>query len=125
MINNLVIIDGVDISPNVKKYSIKPDKNYKSWEDGNNVEHRIYTRTRLTGSFEVWLCGVGDYLSLDDFLELWNGAVNNNVITLGLYDQTSNSVKAVNAYFDILPSSHRELSEGLYFDVLKIEVDEK
>lgn len=123
--NTLVIVNGVDITPNIKKYSIKPDEMFESWRDGNYREHRIYTRTRLKGSFEVWLCGVGDYLGTDDFIALWNGAVNNNVIILGLYDQVSNRMKTVEAFYDITPSSHKELRDDLYFDVLKIEVTER
>lgn len=126
MMNTLVVVNDTDITEyvNWKTYSVYADEKYEAWEDGNFVEHRVYTRSKLKGSFTVWLCEAGG-MSTDDFLELWNGAVQNNVVTIGLFDMASNSMKAIEAYYDIKPSKHRELSDGQYFDLFKIEVTER
>ena len=124
--NSLVTIGTTDITPyiNWETYKMVSESMYESWKDGNFVEHRIYTRTRLSGSFDVWLCGMNG-MDTDAFITLWNSAVNNNTITLGVYDQTSNSMKAIQAFFVITPSKHKEMVNGSYFDVFHIEVTER
>jgi len=124
--NTLVVVGGVDITPYIdwKNYKIVPEEKYESWQDGNYVEHRIYTRTRMTGSFKVWLCGMDD-MDTDAFMALWNSATNNHITTLAVYDQTSNSMKAINAYCDITPNAHKEMINGNYFDTFTIKVEER
>ena len=124
--NTLVVVNNVDITPYMdwKSYKVAPKEDYEKWQDGNYVEHRIYTRSRLQGSFNVWLCGMND-MDTDAFMELWNGAVHNHVVTLGVYDQTQNRMRAIEAYYEITPSKHREMVNGNYFDIFKIEVYEK
>ena len=78
----------------------------------------------MVGSFEVWLCGM-DGMDTDAFIALWNSAVSNHIVTLGVYDQASNSTKAINAYYTIEPVKHNEMINGNYFDVFKIEVTER
>ena len=50
-----VIIGNVDITPHInpRTYKMNAEKTYESWQDGNFVEHRVYTRQRIKGSFEV------------------------------------------------------------------------
>ena len=124
--NTLVVVNNTDITPYIdwSTYKVQPKEEYESWQDGNHVEHRIYTRSRLQGSFNVWLCGIND-MDTDAFMALWKGAVHNNVVTLGVYDQVENRMRAIEAYYDITPSKHNEMINGSYFDVFKIEVYEK
>lgn len=124
--NTLVIVNGTDITPYIewKSYKISATEMFESWRDGNYVEHRVYTRSRMQGSFKVWLAGVDD-MDTDAFMALWNGATNNHITTLAVYDQTSNSMKAIEAYCDITPSSHKEMVNGDYFDIFTIKVEER
>lgn len=124
--NTLVVVNNTDITPYIDWNSYKMISNdvYKSWENANYVEHRIYTRSKVKGSFRVWLCGIND-MDIDAFMELWNGATNNHITTLGVYVQTENRIKAINAYCDIKPDSHKEMINGNYFDVLTVEVTER
>ena len=124
--NSLIFVNSTDITPyiNWKTYKSSHEKMYESWKDGNYVEHRIFIRERLLVSFDVWLCGIND-MDTDAFFELWNGAVNNYIITLGVYDQLTNSIQAINAYYNITPSDHKEMMNGNYFDVFHIEVTER
>lgn len=124
--NRLVIVGGTDITPyiNWKKYNIEAEEMYESWRDGNYVEHRIYIRSRMTGSFEVWLCGIND-MDTDAFLALWNSATTNHVTTMAVYDQTINDMRAINAFCQITPSDHKQMMNGKFFDVFKIEVEER
>lgn len=124
--NTLVVVNGTDITPyiNWKTYKMEREDLCSTWRDGNYVEHRIYARSHLKGKFDVWLCGMND-IDTDAFLELWNGAVNNHVITLGVYDQTTNSMKTINAYYEMKPKKHLEMNNGNYYDVFEIEVEER
>lgn len=115
-----------DITPYIKHKSYKMQKTgqYESWEDGNWVEHRIYTRSKISGSFEVWLCGMNG-MDTDAFLTLWNSAIVENVVTLGVFVPTDNSMSVINAYYKMTPSKHDVLSNGTYYNVFKIEVTER
>ena len=122
----LVSVNGTDITPyiNPKTYSMNADDNYESWNDGNNVEHRIYTRAKVKGSFMVALYGQNN-MQTEDFLALWNGAVNNHVLTILVFVQNTNSMEAINAYYKFEGTFHREMINGNYCDVLKINIQER
>jgi hypothetical protein len=124
--NALVIINGVDITPCIDwaSYKISSKELYESWRDGNYVEHRVYTRTIHTGSFEVFLCGMNN-MDTDSFMDLIASATNNNITTMAIFDNVSNSMQAIEAYLDITPTAHNELINGNYFDKFTIGVTER
>lgn len=124
--NRLVVVGGTDITPYIdwKTYKMNTSKKYESWKDGNYVEHRIYTREQMSGSFTVWLCGI-DGMDTDAFMQLWESATNNNVTTLLIFDNVANEMKAIEAFCTITASAHNEMVNGNYFDKFKIEVSEK
>ena len=51
----LLVVNGMDMTPylNRKNYKINSTKEYESWQDGNFIEHRVYVRSRVEGSFEL------------------------------------------------------------------------
>lgn len=122
----LAMINGIDITDyiNEKTYKMNQGKVYESWQDGNYREHRIYTRTRITGSFEVALYGKNAMLT-QDFLDLWNSAVNNNVITILVYVQNTNKNELIEAYYEFEGTFHRKLLNGKYCDVLNVTIEER
>ena len=124
--NTLVIVNGTDITQYIDwaSYALASQDIFQSWTDGNFVEHRIYSRSRISGTFRVWLCGKNG-MNVDAFMTLWNGATHNHITTLGVYDNVANEIKAINAYCNIVPESHREMVNGDYFDILTIEVTER
>lgn len=124
--NRLVIVNGTDITQHIdwESYSLEPEELYESWRDGNYVEHRVYTRSHMVGSFRVWLCGING-MDLDAFLTLWKAATVNHITTLAVYDNTTNSMKAINAYCEIKPDDHKQMMNGKFWDVLTIEVTER
>lgn len=126
--NRLVVIGNTDITPYIDWQSYKMDRKpaYESWKDGNYIEHRIYVRTRLEGSFRVWLAGING-MDTEAFINLIESATANHVTTMGVYDPVSGSttVKAIEAYVDITPGKHREMMNGDYFDILTVKVSEK
>lgn len=122
----LVTINGTDITEyiNPKTYKMNAEKSYESWLDGNYREHRIYTRTKVKGSFDVALYGQNNMLT-QNFLDLWNGAVVNEIATMGVYVQNTNKFQMIEAYFELDGKFHREMINGNYCDVLTIKITER
>ena len=121
----LISVGNVDITEyiNPKTYKMNAEKSYESWLDGNYKEHRIYTRTKVKGSFEVALYGKNN-MKTQDFLNLWDSAVSNDVVTLLAYVQNINKNTAVQAYFEFSGKFHREMINGDYCDVLTVKIEE-
>lgn len=124
--NTLVILNGTNITPWIvpDSYQMESEDMFESWRDGNFVEHRIYTRSRMTGKFSVWTAEKWN-MDLGDFLTHLSAATNNHVTLMSVYDATSDSMKAIYAYVTIKPAEHKEYANGKYYDVLDIEVEER
>lgn len=122
----LAAISDVDITEyiNEKSYKMNAEKDYDSWLDGNRREHRIYTRTRVEGSFEVALYGKNNMLT-QNFLDLWNSVVDNEIITMLVFVQNTNKMEAIEAYFEFTGKSHRKMVNGNYCDVLTVKIKER
>ena len=132
--NTLVTIANTDITPYIdwNSYKMEQKPSYESWKDGNYIEHRIYVRTRLEGSFKVWLCGMpipdsDDKMDSEEFLGLVASATANYVTTLSVFDQTSGSqtLQTIQAYLDITPGKHKEMINGEYYETFTIKVTQK
>lgn len=122
----LASVNGIDITEyiNPKNYKMNAERMYKSWEDGNLREHRIYTRSKIEGSFEVGLYGQNNMLT-QNFLDLWDGAVDNEVVTMLVFVQNTNKMEAIEAYFAFDGKLHREMINGNYCDVLTVKITER
>lgn len=122
----LAEINGIDITNyiNEKSYKMNAVKSYESWLDGNFHEHRIYTRTKVTGSFEVALYGKNNMLT-QNFLDLWESAVSNDIVTMLVFVQNTNKMEAIEAYFEFEGKSHRKMINGNYCDVLTVKITER
>ena len=122
----LVTVNNVDITKyiNPKTYKMNAKKEYESWIDGNYREHRIYTRAKIEGSFEVALYGQDNMLT-QNFLDLWEGAVNNNIVTMLVFVQNTNKLEAIEAYFEFSGKFHRKMINGNYCDVLTVKITER
>ena len=104
-------------------YNVYTDDVGYSWEDGNGVEHMIVTTTKVKGKFKI-VCSP-DNLTLSDFLSVWNGAVDNNVVTVGLYVITTDTFEALECYYEIKPSQHIKSTGGKLYDVLEITIRQR
>ena len=124
--NTLVVMGQTNITPWIvpDSYEMKAESMYESWLDGNFVEHRVYTRTHMVGSFSVWMAESRG-MDADDFISVLNAATENNVTAMAVYDAISNSMKAINAYLKVEPTEHKDIAGGKFYDVFKIEVTER
>lgn len=106
-------------------YKMDSDDAYESWEDGWKVEHRIITGSKVTGSFQIVCSNRSNSITLNDFLTIWNGAVNDGVITLGVYVNNKGAVEAIEAYFTMDNVKHDRAGDGSFIDVFEIKIKER
>lgn len=120
-----VIIADTDITKyiNESSYNVNAESQYKAWEDGNAVEHRIHIRDKVKGSFQVALYGQ-DGMDTKAFLRNWNEGVKNNIATIMIYVTNLAENKIIEAHYSIECSSHRKLNDGRYLDILDIKLEE-
>lgn len=104
-------------------YNVVSEDVYKSWEDGNMLEHRVIVKTKVKGKFKISCNERG--LSLSDFLSAWNSAVNNGVVTLGVYVVNEDSFKLLECYYKITSAQHIKSIGGKLYDVLDIEITQR
>lgn len=106
-------------------YDIQTDDQSESWNDANMLEHRVIISTKVTGSFQIVCSNRANSITLADFLALWESAVDNGVVTLGLYVPSRNSFEALNCYYEIKSSEHILTADGGFIDVLTISLKER
>lgn len=119
-----IVVNDTDLTPYVVNgsYDIGESDTYESWMDGNYKEHRIIAASKVSGSFEI-ACG-GD-LTLSSFLSTWRGAVDNGVVTIGLYVPNRDLFDIYECYFEIETKDHIATAGGKWVDVLTIKIKER
>ena len=122
-----VVVNNTEITNYIVEGSYKMDSSdtYESWKDGNMREHRIVIAQKIVGSFQVVCSNRANSITLANFLTLWNGAVNNGVVTLGVYVLDTNSFEAIEAYYEIENVKHDRAGDGSFIDVLEIHITER
>lgn len=122
-----VVVNNTDITNYIIEGSYQMDSNdiYESWKDGNMREHRIIVAHKVNGKFQVVCSNRNNSITLHDFLTLWNGAVDNGVVTLGVYILDTDSTEMIEAYYDIENVKHDRAGDGSFIDVLEIKITER
>ena len=121
----LATIGGTNITKYIIKdsYDINSEPVYQSWQDGNFREHRIYTRDRIEGDFEVIFFDE-DNGAYEDFLELLAGSTSNHLTTMGLFVLNDSSFEALQAYVQITAKQHAETSDGRMVNKMTLKIEE-
>lgn len=114
-ITDLVIVDS---------YRMDAEDLYVSFLDGNFVEHRNITRSKITGEFKVALSGKNN-MSLSQFMEIWEEATTYGYTQLTVYVTNRGRSEVIYAYCNLENEQHTKLSDGSFLDVLKITVEER
>lgn len=119
-----VVVNDTDLTRYVVNgsYDVNASDTYESWQDGNFKEHRIIVTSKVSGSFKI---ACGGELSLADFLAIWNGAVDNGVLTIGLYVPNRDSFEPYECYFEMENDDHIMTAGGKWIDVLNIKIKER
>ena len=119
-----VVVNNTDLTPYVVNgsYDIGASDTYESWQDGNYKEHRIIVTSKVSGSFDI---AFGGELPLSDFLDTWNAAVDNGVLTIGLYVPNKGAFDTYECYFEMKNTDHILTAGGKWVDVFSIKITER
>ena len=122
-----VVVNNVNITKHIVVRSYKMDSvdEYKSWMDGNLKEHRIVIAKKIEGKFQIVCSNRSNSITLADFLTLWNGAVRDNAVTIGVYVLDTDKFEAIEAYYEIENVKHDKAGDGSFIDVLQITIKER
>lgn len=122
-----LVVNDMDLTAHIvsESYDIGSEDQYESWKDGNYREHRIIVTSKVTGSFDLACSNRPGSITLAQFLELWEGAVVNGVVTLGLYIPNRDKFEAIEAYYEIKTKDHILSGDGSFIDVLTITIQER
>lgn len=124
---SLAVVNSTDITDYIIKdtYEVNSEPVYTSWEDANYVEHRVYVRDKVRGSFEVITFGTTPRTALVAFLNILKAATSNNVLTIGLYVENEGTFQALNCYYTVESTQHSVTDDGRYVDRAKISIEER
>lgn len=122
----LGVIGDIDITKYIIKdtYKVNSEPVYESWQDGNFRSHRIYTRTKVTGSFDVIFFGEDDG-PYQDFLALIASETSQNVLTIGLYVENEAAFESFEVYCELTSSQHAETTDGRIVNKVTVQIEER
>ena len=122
-----VIVNSTNITNYIVEGSYKMDSAdiYESWTDGNMKEHRVIVAKKIKGQFQIVCSNRSNSITLANFLTLWNGAVDNGVVTVSVQALDTNSFETIEAYYEIENVKHDRAGDGSFIDVLKISLTER
>lgn len=120
-----VVVGGIDITNYIVtgSYNINAVDQYEGWQDGNGVEHRVIIRSKVSGSFEIGCCSKS--ITLSDFLDAWDSAVDNGVVTIGCTVLNKNTFEALEAYYEITGKDHIKKGDGQIIDIMSVKIQER
>lgn len=122
-----LVVNNTNLTPYIVDgtYSINSADTYESWKDGNMVEHRVIITHKISGSFEIACSNRANGITLSDFLDLWNGIVDNGVAQIGVWVPNKGSFEAIDCYYEITNKEHILSGDGEFIDVLTVNVKER
>lgn len=97
---------------NESTYKVDSTDKFESWEDGNFVEHRVYTRSQVAGSFDVVLGAVRG-TTVEQFVSLLDENTTNHVLNkLAVMVNNKGVVQRIDAYYSLDVKKRRTLTDG-------------
>lgn len=104
-------------------YEVNAEPVFQSWTDGNYREHRIYTRDRVKGSFDVIFFDE-DNGAYQDFLDLLDSATTNRLLTMGLFVVNQSKFDGFQVYFTLSQAQHAETTDGRMVNKMTLSIEE-
>ena len=125
MTEQYAVVGGVDITKYIIKdtYEINSKPIFESWTDGNFHEHRIYSRSRVSGSFDVIFFDE-DNGAYQDFLALLASATDNRLLTIGLFVLNESRFDGFQVYYTLKAAQHAETIDGRMVNKMTMEIEE-
>lgn len=118
-------IGSTDLTPkaDIQEYSVNRVDVYDTWTDGNRIEHREVTRTRIEGSIKL---GFKSEADLSSFLSLLSGAKTaDGYWSCGLYLQNAGTTATANVFLDPVGEAKWDTKNGRAWIVQTLAVRER
>lgn len=98
----LVILGNKDLTKYVlsDSYEIQQERKYKEWTDANYKKHRIYTASKVVGSFGI-ICGSSNGISADELLNLIASNTENDVLTITIFIKNTNAMETIECFYTL------------------------
>lgn len=121
----LFIIDGKDFTPYIDAdaYAVDRKDEYEEWQDGNWISHRIISRTRVSGSFQI---GFSHEEDRDSFLEALAAARKQGGYYLAaVYVNNVDEIVAADIYMEITNITKRDVVNNRMWSVFSVKIEER
>ena len=123
MANSLFVVNGVDLTTHIvaPTYIMNELNVYEEWTDANKVNHRDVIRTRVTGSFDVYIDNETDFNTFVNMIENKSGG---DYITATVYINNKDTTDTRNFFItcelpNIVPMFGRQP-----IDPISVELEE-
>lgn len=115
-------VGSTDLTPyiDLQNFDVNSEEVYESWTDGNFNEHRVISRTRITGKIKL---GFKDLTDFDNFRSLMSSNRNvNGYYSIKVYVNNLNSTETINAFVDNAGTAKWDTVNGHQWLVLTLDV---
>ena len=115
-------IGSTDLTPyiDIQNFNINSEEVYETWTDGNFVEHRDISRSRISGTLKL---GFDDLTDFDNFRSLLASNRNiNGYYPIQIYVNNLNSTQSINAFIDPNGSAKWDIVNGHQWLVVTLDV---
>lgn len=122
----LAVINNTDITKhiNASTYHVDAEDEFEEWKDGNFLKHRVITRERVKGSFDIVLMDMRG-MSAEAFLSLLESATEHGALTITVWVNNRARLEVINAYYSIKAKKRNKLADGSYMDIWTITLEER
>lgn len=104
----------------IQNHDVNREDVYETWTDGNWIDHRVITRTRVSGTVKLGFAAAADYTA---FLTLLSAARNaDGYYPISVYCNNTGSLETVNAFLDVTTETKWDLHNGRQWHVATIKI---
>lgn len=120
----LFMINTNDLSKYVdpEEYEVNRFDVYEEWTDGNLIDHRVITRTRITGRIYLKLKDA-DFTTVKGLLASERNA--NGYYPISIYCSNTGTLESINAFLDYEAEDKWDVTAPLHFHGLTIEITQR
>ena len=118
-------IGSTDLTPyiDVQNFKVNSEDVYETWTDGNFIEHREITRSRVRGTIKI---GFKDRADLTSFLTLLSNNRNaNGYYPVQIFVNNLNTTSSINVFMDPVGEAKWDVVNGRQWLVLTLNVRER
>lgn len=118
-------IGTTDLTPyvDIQNFDVNSEDIYESWTDGNFIEHREITRSRVIGKIKLGFSDTTDFTNFQTLLS--NNRNVNGYYPIQIHVNNTNSTESINAFISPEGSAKWDQKNGRQWLVLALEIRER